>query len=139
MEDTEVAELGRVRVAGEVDQLQVGHLVGAKPPGVGGLERDGIAGGGDSALATRIDDTLDLEVGEIEEVLQLTTRKRSFRRLLFILLRVGGPVEVGDDLSDGPAKGTSADFAPVVGRIGEEVAKQFEVGLIRPDGGLGQV
>ncbi|WP_241979098.1 hypothetical protein [Cryobacterium sinapicolor] len=139
MEDAEVAELGRVRVAREVDQLQVGHLVGAKSPGVGGLERDGIAVGGDGALATRIDDTLDLEVSEIEEVLQLTTRKRSFRCLLFILLGVGGPVEVGDDLSDRPAKRSSADFAPVVSRVGEEIAKQFEVGLIGADGGLGQV
>nr|WP_241985521.1 MULTISPECIES: hypothetical protein [Cryobacterium] len=139
MEDTEVAELGRVRVAGEIDQLQVGHLIGAKSPGVGGLERDGIAVGGDGALATRIDDTLDLDVGQIEEVLQLTTRERSFRRLLFILLSVGGAVELSDDLSDRPAKRTPADLAPVVGRIGQEVAKQFEVCLIRPDGGLGQI
>lgn len=48
-------------------------------------------------------------------------------------------IESGDVPRDGPAKRTPADFAPFVGRIGEEVAKQFEVGLIPPDGGLGEV
>ncbi|MGO4859733.1 hypothetical protein [Arthrobacter sp. 2MCAF14] len=100
-------------------------LVGPQAPRVGGFEHGGVAVGGDGALTPGGQDPFDLEVGQIEESLQLGPGEGPLGGCLFVVLGLPGPVEFGDDLGGGAAGPLKADPVPLIGRIGQEVAEHF--------------
>ena len=139
LEGAVAAELLGVRVAGEVDGLQVADLVAAQSPAVGGLEQHRVPERRQPALPAQRADAFDLVVGAVEEDLQLLAGERALLRVLLVVLVVPGGVPLVDDLDRVGAEGVLADRVPPVAGVGEVVAEQLERVLVGPDCGASEV
>ena len=103
-----------MRVAGEVDELQVSQLVEAEAVGVGDLHHDRIAIGRLPALASRPPHAFDLIVGVDEESIELGPRVGTLRGSAVVLLDVRCGVPVEEDLRRVGAEVLLADPVPSV-------------------------
>lgn len=136
LHDAVAAELGCVRVAGEVDGLQVSQFVESHSVGVGDLEHHGVSVGWQPALFSGVRDNGDLVVGMVEEVLQLLFGERALLGILFVVLDVSGGVPREEHLRWVRAESLLAYSVPAVVGIGDVGAEQPKAVLIAADCGL---
>lgn len=112
--DPESAELAGMRVAREVDRLQVAQLVEPKTVAVGDLHHDRVAVGGLPTLAAGPADALDLVVRVLEQRVELLARVRALGRATVVGLDMGRGVSVEEHLGRVGAEVSLADAVPAV-------------------------
>jgi hypothetical protein len=66
---TQITEVRRTNVAGEVNALQVPYFVAPQPPSIKGLESDRVTPSCQRAFAAGIEDPFRFEVVKVEELL----------------------------------------------------------------------
>src|SRR5258705_7536807 len=112
---------------------------GEQAPAVKGLEGDRVSPCRERAFASRVQDPLGLQVGQVEELLQLGGGEGSFLWPGVISLNVTRPVELGDDLTEHGAKQSPAVLISVVSRIGGVIEEQLHIGLVGAHRRMGEV
>ncbi|MEV4895111.1 hypothetical protein AB0K48_37610, partial [Nonomuraea sp. NPDC055795] len=132
MKQAIVAELGSLRIAAEVGDVQHPGLVAAQAVAVGDLEQGGVPEGRQPALAAAVSRLGHLLVGIVEEALQLIDGEGPLLRSGLDLLNVGCGVALVDDLDRVCAEAFLADRHPVVGGVDHVLAERAQCILVGP-------
>ena len=129
-ERPERSERRRVRVAREIDHIQLRALLAAQPPRVHRLEQRRVAQRRQRPLAPQRAPARHPRVAVVEERLQLIARQRPAPGVRLELRHVHDQVALIDDLLRPTAQPLGADRHPRIAAIGQVVAEQPDRDLV---------